>query len=1287
MLKVKLILLSVLLVLGIGVQARHIAGGELWVTHLSGDKYIINLRFFRDCSPGAADFDQGVTVGIYDKLTNAEMDTFRLARGKNYKTNVGNNSCITSTSCIDVQEYSLEVQLPKSQYGNKAGYYFSWQRCCRNGVIQNIVDPGATGIAYYSEIPSPFPSGGSQFIDNHPIFNKPPVEFLCVGKNLSYNFNVTDSDGDSLVYSLVTPLQGNADTAQVISVSPGPYPEVTWEAGYDENNSVGGSPELTINPKTGTINVTPQDIGVFVISILVEEYRNGLKIGEVRRELELFVFDCRNSFSDPPVITSTVENTQIEFITGQTKCVEFNVSDPESDIVSLSFQSPDIDLAANGAKVTRSPVSGQTPLTGEFCWNPPCNIDDSKPITVQILATDNNGCPIKNYDTIQFQIVIKKQLGAAPVISLNSLPEDLKFTVGRQSCIEIGMLDKDSTDNLSTAIKTTPINIFSTGASYFQSRVAGKGENYSIGTLCWSPPCSIDPSQKINVQFITSDNSACPKAQFDTLQVQLSLVKTIDHRPDLTLRQPLDTPYVFTVGQNSCFELSAIDIDKDSLLLNSVSKGLDIFGEGAIMNNDGGREAFIPTVCWTPSCALDTNRIATVTTIATEQNLLCDVPLKDTLTYRVKLKKQANQQPIAESLFANPDEPVIFTAGVQKCIQMKVSDPDQDVLLWQDRVVSGINLYYEEVQITLDTLPDNTVMANLCWTPKCTIDTSLTTVFEFGAFEELNDCKKQLSVYRQIRIKVVKPLNNPPELNLVTPVSDLKWLLGLPHCLDVEATDIDNDSLHISLFTTNYDVIENGGVLTGYDGGDSVRPKLCWTPACNVFDTVVHALFIASDRGRACVKDMGDTLRFDIKLIKPTNIAPSIDLKSQPDALVFELGRPSCIDFEATDVNADSLEVTFYPLLFDIFKKGAYVRNSTGKDRIQPQLCWTPPCNTDTLQSIKVDVVVVDKGRPCMVHKTDTTRLSIKLKEPVNTPPVLTVSRSEPLVKAQLGKEICIDISAKDDNLVDRLVITPTFQPDIRQYGASIDPLSLSGYGNVNARLCWTPPCDWDTIKHVRMYFSVSDNACAHPYSDTTLVKLDIIPQPNSAPKFLTEQDSSINLVAGDELSFDVLANDVDGDSLIITTQSDLPVISNQIVRRGQEELLSLNWKTACEDIRSQPYYVSYKLNEVGCAKTDSSERKFSVRVVPNGLYKLPDIFTPNADGKNDVLKLYEEAPQRRYTPFYFSIYNRWGEQIFDTTTPYFEWDGNNTPDGVYIYHMHSESCPKEKIGFITIKR
>ena len=93
----------------------------------------------------------------------------------------------------------------------------------------------------------------------------------------------------------------------------------------------------------------------------------------------------------------------------------------------------------------------------------------------------------------------------------------------------------------------------------------------------------------------------------------------------------------------------------------------------------------------------------------------------------------------------------------------------------------------------------------------------------------------------------------------------------------------------------------------------------------------------------------------------------------------------------------------------------------------------------------------------------------------------------------------------------------------------------------------------------------------------------------------------------------------------------------------------------------------------------------------------IPNAFTPDNDGVNDsFLPLGQGFTSEQYR---FTVLNRWGEVVFETTNPETPWIGENNlnggehfvPDGVYMYSVtalgsHDLSSSTYR-GYITIVR
>ncbi|MBS1683517.1 MAG: gliding motility-associated C-terminal domain-containing protein [Bacteroidetes bacterium] len=74
----------------------------------------------------------------------------------------------------------------------------------------------------------------------------------------------------------------------------------------------------------------------------------------------------------------------------------------------------------------------------------------------------------------------------------------------------------------------------------------------------------------------------------------------------------------------------------------------------------------------------------------------------------------------------------------------------------------------------------------------------------------------------------------------------------------------------------------------------------------------------------------------------------------------------------------------------------------------------------------------------------------------------------------------------------------------------------------------------------------------------------------------------------------------------------------------------------------------------------------------------IPTAFTPNGDGINDKFMTYSLCTNESYQ---ITIYNRWGEKVYDSPSQADGWDGTYRgiaqPAGVYVYYVHYHTTGK----------
>lgn len=300
---VRLYLALILLLLPGWALATHQVGGQLEMRAVNdrpGHYRIIVTNYF-EAGP-RADQQAGGQLGIFRSRDNAQMRTFAVNEtGRRQNVIYANEFCAELRNLkFIVATFEADLQLDPATYTDAQGYYISYQTRNRNAGIDNIVNPVQTGFTFYLEFPA-LQKNGVAVPYSSPRFPAINGEYVCVGEPFTFPFGGTDPDGDELRYSMVTPLN-QKNTGQNQAPSPAPYPDVNWRSGYGAANAVPGSPALTIDSRTGQLSVTANQVGLYVFAVRVEEYRNGSKIGEVRRDFQFLVVDCPPATTPNPAV-------------------------------------------------------------------------------------------------------------------------------------------------------------------------------------------------------------------------------------------------------------------------------------------------------------------------------------------------------------------------------------------------------------------------------------------------------------------------------------------------------------------------------------------------------------------------------------------------------------------------------------------------------------------------------------------------------------------------------------------------------------------------------------------------------------------------------------------------------------------------------------------------------------------------------------------------------------------------------------------------------------------------
>jgi gliding motility-associated-like protein len=127
--------------------------------------------------------------------------------------------------------------------------------------------------------------------NSSPQFYLRDTALVCQNRNFILDFSASDPDGDVLTYEFCEAYSGGTEGSPVvINPPPPPYSIVPYGNGYSAFSPLG--PGVTINPTTGIISGIAPGAGSYVITVCVNEWRNGNIINTHRKDFILKVGDC-----------------------------------------------------------------------------------------------------------------------------------------------------------------------------------------------------------------------------------------------------------------------------------------------------------------------------------------------------------------------------------------------------------------------------------------------------------------------------------------------------------------------------------------------------------------------------------------------------------------------------------------------------------------------------------------------------------------------------------------------------------------------------------------------------------------------------------------------------------------------------------------------------------------------------------------------------------------------------------------------------------------------------------
>lgn len=364
-------------------RASHSSGSDIRYRHIGGMTYVIEVGFYRDC--GGVSEPSSIVIRCQSASASFSQNI------PAYKSTVPGNGWEVTRPCSSMPSqcnggsnggirkwiYAGQITLPSRQ----SDWIFSYSVCCRNCAISTISTPCASNSALYVEATLNNLNAG----DNHsPAFDQVPVAYVCLGQTYRYNHGIREEEGDSLSIELVTPMTGPASTVNYLS-------------GYSATQPLATSGTFELDPVSGDIIFTPQQIQTTVLAIRVKEFRNGICIGSVIRDMQVHVQGCTNNLPS---------------LSGINGSSSYSMSACPSEPICFTIESADNDLnqqlnltTDSGITGAQYSVSGGTRPVMQFCWTPQPQDMGVNPKRFNVTVYDD-ACPYNGSRTYSYLVYV-----------------------------------------------------------------------------------------------------------------------------------------------------------------------------------------------------------------------------------------------------------------------------------------------------------------------------------------------------------------------------------------------------------------------------------------------------------------------------------------------------------------------------------------------------------------------------------------------------------------------------------------------------------------------------------------------------------------------------------------------------------------------------------------------------------------------------------------------------------------------------------------------------------------
>ena len=356
----------------IQVNASHNRAGEITYEWVAGSTYKLTVTTYTKDESPADRCELEVNWG------DGNLDTLYRVNGilgNECPTNVGDGELVATN-------IRKNIYIGYHTYPGPGIYTITMLDPNRNEGIVNMLDSFNTPFFLETILLIGDASTGLD-TNSSPTLLIPPIDNACSGKLFIHNAGAYDPNGDSLSYALTNCLE------MYNQVIPGFYIPSDITINPISGDLVWDTPPSVINTNKG--------FDEYNVCFEIIEWRNGVIIGKVLRDMQITVVECTNN---PPEILGS--DTCVLAMSTITDTI--TATDPDGDNITLTASGGPLIISNTPASFIV--LSSGSNASGEFKWETNCSHVRAQPYSVTFKAEDNNPeVSLVDMQTVQITVV------------------------------------------------------------------------------------------------------------------------------------------------------------------------------------------------------------------------------------------------------------------------------------------------------------------------------------------------------------------------------------------------------------------------------------------------------------------------------------------------------------------------------------------------------------------------------------------------------------------------------------------------------------------------------------------------------------------------------------------------------------------------------------------------------------------------------------------------------------------------------------------------------------------